>query len=110
MTFTIRLELEDGSRAEPPTLKAAVPNRRPGDTSEKVATSGFFGAYPLGIEPTRGTIKERAGGPARQPDGRPAKVHRLSLDGAQDAFLPGWSSGSARPLPTGQKEAIARAI
>jgi hypothetical protein len=32
MTFTFRLEQEDGTPADPPTLKAAVPNWRPGDT------------------------------------------------------------------------------
>jgi hypothetical protein len=33
-------------------------------------------------------LLERAGGPARQPYGRQAKVRRLYLDGAEDAFLP----------------------
>ena len=32
MAFMFRLEQEDGSPAEPPTLKTAVPNWRPGDT------------------------------------------------------------------------------
>jgi hypothetical protein len=32
MTFTFRLEREDGRPANPPTLKAAAPNSRPGDT------------------------------------------------------------------------------
>jgi len=31
MPFAYRLELEDGTPADPPTLKAAVPNWRPGD-------------------------------------------------------------------------------
>jgi hypothetical protein len=31
MAFAFRLELEDGSPADPPTLQAAVPNWRPGD-------------------------------------------------------------------------------
>jgi hypothetical protein len=30
--FTFKLEREDGTPADPPTLKAAVPNWRPGDT------------------------------------------------------------------------------
>jgi len=30
--FTFRLELADGTPAEPPTFAAAVPNWRPGDT------------------------------------------------------------------------------
>lgn len=30
--FTFKLEHEDGTPAEPPTLTAAVPNWRPGDT------------------------------------------------------------------------------
>ena len=32
MAFMFRLEQEDGSPADPPTLRAAVPNWRPGDT------------------------------------------------------------------------------
>jgi hypothetical protein len=32
MAFSFRLEHEDGTPADPPTLKAAVPNWRPGDT------------------------------------------------------------------------------
>jgi len=31
MAFLFRLEMEDGSPAEPPTLSAAVPNWSPGD-------------------------------------------------------------------------------
>jgi hypothetical protein len=31
MAFSFRLEREDGTPADPPTLKAAVPNWRPGD-------------------------------------------------------------------------------
>jgi hypothetical protein len=31
-SFAFRLELEDGTPADPPTFKAAVPNWRPGDT------------------------------------------------------------------------------
>lgn len=31
MAFAFRLELEDGSPADPPTLQAAVSNWRPGD-------------------------------------------------------------------------------
>jgi len=30
--FLYRLELEDGTRADPPTLKTAVPDERSGDT------------------------------------------------------------------------------
>jgi hypothetical protein len=30
--FTYRLELEDGTPADPPTFNTAVPNWRPGDT------------------------------------------------------------------------------
>jgi hypothetical protein len=30
--FTFKLELEDGTPADPPTLIAAVPNWKPGDT------------------------------------------------------------------------------
>jgi hypothetical protein len=30
--FTFRLENEDGTPADPPTLHTAVPNRAPGDT------------------------------------------------------------------------------
>jgi hypothetical protein len=32
MSFTYALEHEDGSPAEPPTFKTAVPNWSPGDT------------------------------------------------------------------------------
>jgi hypothetical protein len=32
VAFMFRLEQEDGSPADPPTLKSAVPNWRPGDT------------------------------------------------------------------------------
>ena len=32
MAFMFRLEQEDGSPADPPTLKSAVPNWRPGET------------------------------------------------------------------------------
>ena len=32
MAFIFRLEQEDGSPADPPTLKSAVPDWRPGDT------------------------------------------------------------------------------
>jgi hypothetical protein len=32
MAFAFRLELKDGTPAEPPSLRSAVPNWRPGDT------------------------------------------------------------------------------
>jgi hypothetical protein len=32
MTFTIRLERADGTPAEPPSIRTAVTNWRPGDT------------------------------------------------------------------------------
>jgi hypothetical protein len=32
MTFTYRLQQADGAPAEPPTIRTAVPNMRPGDT------------------------------------------------------------------------------
>jgi hypothetical protein len=32
MAFIFKLELEDGTPADPPTLDTAVPNWRPGDT------------------------------------------------------------------------------
>jgi hypothetical protein len=32
MAFVYRLELEDGTPADPPTLSTAVPTWRPGDT------------------------------------------------------------------------------
>jgi hypothetical protein len=32
MAFCFKLERKDGTPADPPTLKAAVPNWRPGDT------------------------------------------------------------------------------
>lgn len=50
MAFTFRLELEDGTPADPPTLKTAVPNWSPGDT------------IPLGPGRTLRVIKIRPGG------------------------------------------------
>jgi hypothetical protein len=32
MSFRFKLELQDGSSAEPPSITSAVPNMRPGDT------------------------------------------------------------------------------
>jgi hypothetical protein len=32
MTFTFRLERADGSPADPPSIRSAVPDMRPGDT------------------------------------------------------------------------------
>ena len=32
MTFTYRLQLTDGTLADPPTVRLAVPKMRPGDT------------------------------------------------------------------------------
>jgi hypothetical protein len=32
MTFTFRLEQADGTPADPPTVRTAVPDMRPGDT------------------------------------------------------------------------------
>jgi hypothetical protein len=32
VTFTFKLELADGTPADPPSFRAAVPNWRPGDT------------------------------------------------------------------------------
>jgi hypothetical protein len=32
MTFTYKLEQADGTPADPPTIRSAVPNMRPGDT------------------------------------------------------------------------------
>ena len=49
MTFTFKLEQADGTPAEPPTLKAAVPDWRPGDT------------IPLGRETTLRVIEVRPG-------------------------------------------------
>jgi hypothetical protein len=56
MAFMFRLRLEDGTPADPPTLKTAVPNWRPGDT------------IPLGREKTLRVIDTRLG---RDPDDEP---------------------------------------
>jgi len=47
--FLYRLELEDGARADPPTLKTAVPDERSGDT------------IPLGRDRTLRVIETRPG-------------------------------------------------
>jgi len=47
--FPFKLEREDGTPADPPTLKAAVPDSRPGDT------------IPLGRETTLRVIEIRPG-------------------------------------------------
>jgi hypothetical protein len=58
MPFAYRLELEDGTPADPPTLTSAVPNWRPGDT------------IPLG----RKTLRVVAVRPAEVLDGDPVHV------------------------------------
>jgi hypothetical protein len=58
-SFAFRLELEDGTPADPPTFKAAVPNWRPGDT------------IALGREKTLRVIDTRLG---RDPDDQPVLV------------------------------------
>jgi hypothetical protein len=72
-------------------------------------------SHPAGIEPYGYLPNERVGGPARQPEGRQAKVRRLSLDGAQDAFLPlsggavsGSPAGEALPSWPSQRTRVAR--
>jgi hypothetical protein len=59
MAFMFKLRLEDGTPADPPTLKTAVPNWRPGDT------------IPLGREKTLRVIDTRLG---RDPDDEPVLV------------------------------------
>ena len=49
MAFTFKLEHEDGTPADPPTLHAAVPNWRPGET------------IPLGADRTLRVIEIRPG-------------------------------------------------
>ena len=58
MAFSFRLDDEAGSPADPPTLKSAVPNWRPGDT------------IPLG----RKTLRVVAVRRAEEPDGDPVLV------------------------------------
>jgi hypothetical protein len=53
MTFSYKLEHEDGTRADPPTLRTAAPTR-PGDT------------IPLGRDTTLRVI---GGRPGSEPDG-----------------------------------------
>lgn len=69
MAFTFKLEGEDGTPADPPTLKSAVPDWRPGDT------------IPLG----RKTLHVVAVRPAEGLDGDPVLV------------LEGPGSRAARP-------------
>jgi hypothetical protein len=54
MAFTFKLEREDGTPAEPPTLATAVPTWNPGDT------------IPLGTDRTLRVIEIR---PGPDPDG-----------------------------------------
>jgi hypothetical protein len=59
MAFTYTLEHEDGSPAEPPTFKTAVPNWSPGDT------------IPLGRDRTLRVVDVRFG---PEPDDDPVLV------------------------------------
>lgn len=59
--FTYKLELEDGTPADPPTFKTSVPTWRPGDT------------IPLGRGRTLRVIEIRAG---TDPDGGPVLIVR----------------------------------
>jgi hypothetical protein len=59
--FTYRLELEDGTPADPPPFETAVPNWRAGDT------------IPLGRDKTLRVIDTR---PGREPDEQPVLVVR----------------------------------
>jgi hypothetical protein len=58
MVFSFRLEDEDGGPADPPALKSAVPNWRPGDT------------IPLGRKTLRVVTVRRA----EDPEGDPVLV------------------------------------
>jgi len=55
MTFSFRLEQPDGMAADPPTLRASVPNWRAGDT------------IPLGRDRTLRVVEVRAGRPDENP-------------------------------------------
>jgi hypothetical protein len=57
--FLYSLEQEDGTPADPPTLKTAVPDWRPGDT------------IPLGRERTLRVVETRL---SKSPDGDPVSV------------------------------------
>jgi hypothetical protein len=59
VSFTYSLEHDDGSPAEPPTFKTAVPNWSPGDT------------IPLGRDRTLCVVDVR---PGAEPDGNPVLV------------------------------------
>jgi hypothetical protein len=63
MAFMFKLEREDGTPADPPTFKTAVPNLRPGDT------------IPLGRDRTLRVIEIR---PGRDPDDDPVLVVELA--------------------------------
>jgi hypothetical protein len=57
--FTLKLEHENGTPADPPTLKTAVPDWRPGDT------------IPLGADRSLRVLETRA---SSEPDGDPPLV------------------------------------
>lgn len=59
MAFTYRLEYEDGTPADPPTLDVAAPTWRPGET------------IPLGRDRALRVIDTR---PGREPDEEPVLV------------------------------------
>jgi hypothetical protein len=59
MTFAYRLEREDGTPADPPTLRSAVSSWRPGDS------------IPLGRD---GTLRVTAIRPGDEPDDDPVLV------------------------------------
>jgi hypothetical protein len=59
MAFTYKLEREDGTPADPPTLHTAVPTWRPGDT------------IPLGHDRALRVVDTR---PGRKPDEEPVLV------------------------------------
>jgi hypothetical protein len=60
MTFTFKLEQTDGTPAEPPSFRSAVPNWRPGDWRQlrglPVVAEGVQGAM-FGSRPDSETIR-----------------------------------------------------
>jgi hypothetical protein len=71
-TFAFKLEREDGTPAEPPTLKTAVPNWRAGDT------------IPLGRDKTLRVVEVR---PTASDDDNPVLVVEDVAERASSAEL-----------------------
>jgi hypothetical protein len=83
MPFAYRLELEDGTPADPPTLKSAVPNWRPGDT------------IPLGRKTLRVVVVRRAEHAEEIPCSSSKTVAQRATSGLAQRFVGSKGAGSA---------------